>query len=74
MPVIQIDEKELIYKSSAPQKVSANGTVSIERKNRGKMVYVYAVEVDICPGCNKPVEKCTGQFRLCVTRVEGSDQ
>jgi len=44
MPVIQIDEKEIMYKSSAPQRVSQNGTVSIERKNAGKMVLIYAVE------------------------------
>lgn len=73
MPVIQMDEKEILYKSRSPQRVSDNGTVSVERKNRGKMVILYVVEVDICPGCNKPVDKCTGQFRLCVNRVEIND-
>lgn len=45
MPTIHFDEKELLYKSSSPQKVSINGTISVERKNTGKMVLVYVVEV-----------------------------
>ena len=46
MPTIQINENEILYKSRSPQRVSDNGTVSIERKNRGKMVLVYVVEAE----------------------------
>jgi hypothetical protein len=43
--IIKFDENELLYKSSSPQPVSVNGTVSVARKNIGKMVKAYVVEV-----------------------------
>jgi len=24
---------------------------------------------ELCPGCMRPIEDCTGQFRLCVKRT-----
>ena len=44
MAVTQIDDKEILYKSSKPQRVEENGYVSIGRANKGKRVYIYAVE------------------------------
>ena len=44
MPVIQIDEKELLHKSSKPKRVGENGYISVGRVNKGKLVHVYIVE------------------------------
>lgn len=44
MPVIQIDEKELLTVTD-PKDVSVNGQISIGRKFAGKAVRAYVVEV-----------------------------
>ena len=43
MPVIQIDEKEILV-TVGPKIVSPNGQISIGRENAGKLVKVYVVE------------------------------
>ena len=45
MPIIQIDEKEIAFKSSSPQTVDQNGRISVGRSLAGKKLIVYAVEV-----------------------------
>ena len=44
MPVIQIDEKELLTVTN-PKDVSVNGQISIGRKFAGKVVRAYVIEV-----------------------------
>lgn len=44
MPVIQIDEKEILT-TIGPKKVTLNGQVAIGRKHAGKMVKMYVIEV-----------------------------
>ena len=43
MPIIQIDEKEIIV-TVGPKIVSPNGQIAIGRKHAGKIVKVYVVE------------------------------
>lgn len=69
MPTIQIDESELLTVTD-PKKVSLNGQIALGRKFAGNIVRAYVIEVkkliEICPGCMKPVEKCTGQYPICI--------
>ncbi len=44
MPIIQIDEKELLTMTD-PKKVSPNGQIAIGRKHAGKVVRAYVIEV-----------------------------
>ena len=44
MPVIQIDEKELLTVTD-PKDVSVNGQISIGRKFAGKIVRAYVIKV-----------------------------
>ena len=45
MPVIQIDEKELLTVTD-PKKVSLNGQIALGRKFAGKVVRAYVIEVE----------------------------
>jgi len=45
MPIIQIDEKELLT-VAGPKKVSPNGQIAIGRKFAGKNVRAYIIEVE----------------------------
>lgn len=45
MPIIQIDEKEIIYKSPSSQIVDSNGRISVGRKLAGREIIAYVVEV-----------------------------
>ena len=45
MPVIQIDEKELLTVTDSKD-VSVNGQISIGRKFAGKVVRAYVIEVE----------------------------
>jgi len=43
MPVIQIDEKEILVRVG-PKQVSPNGQISVGRQLAGKSVTVYVIE------------------------------
>ena len=45
MPVIQIDEREILV-TVGPKTVSPNGQIAIGRKHAGKQVKAYVVEVE----------------------------
>ena len=45
MPIIQIDEKELLTVTDSKD-VSVNGQISIGRKFAGKVVRAYVIEVE----------------------------
>ena len=45
MPVIQIDEKEILV-TIGPKIVGPNGQIAIGRKHAGKQIKAYVVEVE----------------------------
>ena len=45
MPVIQIDENEILV-TVGPKIVSPNGQISVGRENAGKTIKMYVIEVE----------------------------